>query len=875
MNAYQSGEFSINKQLGNYNNYQSDAAIFNGNLVLITSYGPDLITNNCQLYLTTFPLDKLIEKSPTLVEEPINDEALKDPANWNTVNLEIYPAHSKPALAVFPADSMFAFICPDIVSQYFPPVPGIFALRYPLIDEEHPDLNNKWSLPIQMYESDGINVPTPYVKGNLYKDISTTVVGGNLIIVTCASAAPFSGAANAKYKPWDAKGIGTFVGVYDKNKIDFTNNAWKAEFSTYLPYQKGFNQDNANQVLTEWYSRVGSTLDKNGNPLPEYYLLVLVMNGQTKNTMPDLSAFYAAINLSNNGLAPLGNFTPMGTEDSSPLKFMNTDSPSTPFSIADLTRDAAGRLRAWLSYNGNKKFTAVNMEHHGQGDSFIEVTPTTNDVIPSETSLYSVSPSSSVSYIALEAQYITNIKTQKQGAPDLSAKNYPVYEFVFYGEYPKCQVNRVGTIQSVSDPEDNLRSPKIDPIHPRFIIGGIFNGPIPFPIVNYENIDPGSSENIAGSITYGRHNKDIKGRSAERSLSIGLEAEGKTTEGVGIAFEASFHKGMGSVQEDSAETDFVSNITQEAPVSFDLEKKNPKAVPDGIIRVLAAILKVTAFSYRDIYGVSIDSTSDNQSGSMKAGSIQIGLMDTGNLLSFDPYNVTPGDLESYMPEAINAKMKALGYKGKALGYADDNNYFGDVICQNALPIGNSDYMEMTWLKSSKNSSNFSQINTSYKETNWSFDASMYAGLSGGGGFDLFWLGEKFELSVLAGAELSRDYSKSEETETEWGIEISDSWGPSTNEALDAVKKYIFRIYFLPVPCAPSLLPPTYWTTELLDNLPADSKTKNQIDDKSACWRIFYAVKEIEYNNGNVSSYNGLLDKPSVYGIDNSMATSKR
>lgn len=172
------------------------------------------------------------------------------------------------------------------------------------------------------------------------------------------------------------------------------------------------------------------------------------------------------------------------------------------------------------------------------------------------------------------------------------------------------------------------------------------------------------------------------------------------------------------------------------------------------------------------------------------------------------YDVTPGDLTSHMPDAINQRMvEKYGYKGSKYGYADDN-YFGDVICQNALPMGTKNYLEMTW-DAVKNTSGFTQMQTSYQESSRKYDGAIDRGISGGAGFELFGIGEKFEFSAMAGAYLSRDYSTSTEKETEWGIDISEPWGPPSpgeDAGPKSIKHYVFRIYFLPVPTQPSILP---------------------------------------------------------------------
>ena len=97
-----------------------------------------------------------------------------------------------------------------------------------------------------------------------------------------------------------------------------------------------------------------------------------------------------------------------------------------------------------------------------------------------------------------------------------------------------------------------------------------------------------------------------------------------------------------------------------------------------------------------------------------------------------------------------------------------------------------------------------------------------------------------KVSAMAGADLSRDYSTSTEKETEWGIDISEPWGPPSpgeDAGPKSIKHYVFRIYFLPVPTQPSILSANHWTQELFDFLPPDNALTPQIDKNSACWKI--------------------------------------
>ncbi len=855
--AYTSSEFPINQGLNNYNEFQSAATVFNENLVVMTSWG---LENGIDLVQTVFPLKDLIAQSPDDPTEPVSDQGLKASANWTSTDIVQNAQSAKPALAALPSnnpDTLFTFYC----SEFFlgalgggTALSGILSIRYPTNDQDI-SKNNQWGKPIMLLDSDGATMPVPAPNS---RDICTTVIGDNIVLVSCASAQPFHKAKTVNFDGFQNIGTGTFFGVYDKTKIDFNKNEWTAEYSTYIPYNVGFGFHNTNtdRVLMEWFNRVSSA------GVLEYYVLVLTMN--TSKDQLDVSRkiapFMAPMTISEKGTVTVGAF------DGAVMQpFSN---PPAPYFMATLQRDPTGRLRSWFSA-GNNSLTAYTLEIDG---NMVNMTPTSNTISPSEVSNNSVSPSAALIYMATAGYYQGTTPATKPGSPDLKTDNYPVYEFVFYGRNPKCLVKRLATVQVVADPDDNQREvslqySKDDPA-PVFVIGGIINGPIPYPLENYKTFDPGSTEAHAGTLTYGTNDQTILERKVEKSVSIGFEEEIKTTKGVGPNFKLALHAGMGSVQEASSSLDFIKNFTQDANIIYDPNHQNPSSDSLGMIKKMRVNIQITAYSYLDNYGQSVISTGKvTAKGGMGAASIQIGFTETGDFIRFQPFDVIQGDLTSYMADAINKRMvEELGYKGSKYGYADDN-YFGDVICQNALPMGDQDYLEMTWDTSGTFTSGFSEMQASFKESSWNYDGSLYAGIGGGAGFELFGLGEEMEFSAMAGADLSRDFSTSEERETEWGIEISEPWGPPSpgvGAGPKSVEHFSFRIYFLPVPVKPSILPPNHWTQELFDFLPADNEVTPQIDKNSACWKICFVVTEIQYKDGTTLSHNASLDKPSVY-----------
>src|SRR5690242_13391408 len=132
--AYKSGEFQIPQS----ENLRAKAvAIFNNTLFVLHPSVP--ITAN----QITFDLTKLKKQnSSPNDDDPINDEALKNPANWFVKDLDMPATDSKPALVSF-AGAMFCFI--SGVNR-----PGLFASMYSLSDDT--TVPGMWSQGINVVE---------------------------------------------------------------------------------------------------------------------------------------------------------------------------------------------------------------------------------------------------------------------------------------------------------------------------------------------------------------------------------------------------------------------------------------------------------------------------------------------------------------------------------------------------------------------------------------------------------------------------------------------------------------------------------------------------------------------------------------------------
>jgi hypothetical protein len=457
---------------------------------------------------------------------------------------------------------------------------------------------------------------------------------------------------------------------------------------------------------------------------------------------------------------------------------------------------------------------------------------------------------------------------------NLQATEYAVYEFIFYNQ---CQVNRYGTIEMIPNystaiPVQNANGnppPSLDDTVN--IIAGIIDGPIPLPLANFVGANLGSSQADQGDVIYGTTTTTTTSRQLSTSWTIGVETSGEVTEGVGAAWDLSANFGMGSVLGNSQASSTSYSLSTPAIVSFN--GTTPNLSPYGTLRVVSAQIDATAFRFLDPNGNPISDATTTDAGQASKLATMVTTFFQPNQLSYVPYSVTPGDLTTYTPEAWNAKMQSLGYTG--------SNYYGDILCANAYPFGNSDqpYISCSWSEGSKGSSSIAHFTSAYTEQSWSLDASIFAGMSAGGGFSIFGLGEEAQVKLMAGSTVTHESTTDENTESGWSVSLSETWGPTLpGTDPNAVTKYDFRIFFLPVPTAPSTLPPTYWTQELIKYMPKGNyPSGTNIDPNSACWRIVFVVTAIEYVAGSTLpayQYDFSLDKPSVYPSGNSAAALK-
>ena len=425
-------------------------------------------------------------------------------------------------------------------------------------------------------------------------------------------------------------------------------------------------------------------------------------------------------------------------------------------------------------------------------------------------------------------------------------KTIPVLEFLFYGD-GRYQVSHYGTVRA------ELFNAKLDPKNEKnVIVGGIFDGPVPFPVENFIGINLGSdNQGIAGYV-YGSEKSTEVESASESGWHAGVESAGHMTEGVGPAWKFSLDGGMSTAGKFEHSTTIERELSVECGVSNPYPYKEPQAEGEGLVSTLQARLHIAAYQFIDSAGKIVNDalTSDAAASAKLLSTLTSMTSASSTVASFPCYLVKPGDLASYTPERINARMRELGYKGE--------DYFREIVCRNAYPMTDSDdFLLYTWDAANSNKTKIKTMKSSFKEQEWHLEVDAYIGLSGESGVKVPLLGgEKLEWEILGGGGYEQSKTDAELREQEWSLmiegKLNNAWGPEVNEHVgNAVKAYTFRTYFLPVPDHRSELRSTHWAEELRSALkreanPESRLTADMIDPGSGAWRILFVVTKIDY-----------------------------
>lgn len=866
--AYSSGEFRIPQidsiPIPSLFNKRS-AVVFKNKLHMVTYIPGEFAGPDPMIQHTMFDMNShlSIPNSTKTGTDKIDTASLTNPKNWKSTKLthiEDVFVHTAISLTAN-KDYLWAFYGQQLGVLDWD---HLTVKKYTPVDSGEQETG--WSKEIKLIiNGDGSNPEVDLLRH--VQSVSATAFGENQIIVAAIVTQPKEA---------------LFLGVFDINDIDEDNN-WKVKSYRWLDVNKDFkyygigskeennhlfgpSDDNkflsfGDSVDIEWFS----TVNKNKASL-DYHLAITINPIITTEGSVHLNIFddaYGFIPLSLN--QKTGDIiTPLNSDPIScanpPREIMWRNSSLTLKGGglgASLARDPSGRLR---SYSLAPNYTFDDLER-------IDSLYINTSEAPSPENLFGVKAYQGISYKTGKGPvylpsgaffvYADGKTTKEIDAPTIdnntkkvSVDVYPVLEFTFYGEMNKCQVNYYGSITVIKDtkkvPEDAAS-----------IISGMMDVPIPFPIENYKEKVLTSNPTLIGKFAYGNEDESENEFTSEQSWNAGFKASGKTTEGIGPAFDIAINGGMGSVDKKIIKRTFKNDISVNASVSKNDTTGENEAEANGSVKVAASIIHLTGYQFKDAKDrILNDALSSAESAAPKNVNFQIMLKDAlKGQIAFEPYSVTPGELESYTIDAWNERMHNLGmkpYEGEqnlGVEFYKGTDYYKEIICANAFNFGTDEdeklFLEFSWAEGNDTTQSMELLKSKFTEQQWKFEAEIYAGVSGGGGIDFFGMGEEFETEFLAGGSYSSERSVGDTKASKWGLEISDFEVFPRKDLSGSVKAYTFRAFFLPVPKATSNIPPNYWTCELIKNAELGSDV---IDYKSCCWRLVFVVTDIEYND---------------------------
>jgi hypothetical protein len=679
--------------------------------------------------------------------------------------------------------------------------------------------------------------------GNVQKDV---IPGGDVGAVAFGDDAFLVAVAFQTY------GIGLFV--YNTNDIYQGDTNWQARSQLFLPIAKldqklqkvwpGARIDNIGPNITvAWSAGVENSsmsIEPLVSPKPCLYATVFTKVGiQGKSGQISLPLLVA--------LDESGNL--QGSFFLDPL----VDRSAAPLQVV---RDPAGRLLAFGTFAepstqlGCYLYPTNAMPQPGQKYAFAYAQPAPGvDDLPPAVCYY--------------------IDTSASPSATPATVTYPVYQFAFYGERVSCQVNYYGYVEILQNAVADTLLPAT-----KFVLNGVIEGPVPIPNQNVAGFTfvPGMVN--LGSVLYGATESMENSHQTSVGFTVGFQSSGGSTKGVGPAWDIAFSGGCGWAWGKTEATALSLQRIQVSNVNKTPESVGIGVVPEGNMFGAPLTITATLFKFYDAQGNLVsDASSEAVGTAMKCALIGI-RHDPSAAFPYTPFLVTPGDLHSYTPDAINQRMNInlslrLLKTPKLVHVRRQpwKDYFQDVICANAYQFGEGDnaqkYLDFSWDFNGKVQSNYNTATTSFNEFSWSFDLKAYAGISGGEGLEMFGFGENTQYRFLAGFTLSAKSVTKTAQGHSWGVAVNDWGGPGWGDQngylanndhakwLKAIAVYDFVMFYLPPPAPASDFGDNYWTAELVDLLataPGQAFTDvKDIDPNSGTWKILFVVTRYATN----------------------------
>jgi len=805
-----SGEFSI-PNLGHRPVPQA-VAYFNQKLWVIGTDG------NGNMVQTTLSIEQSDANGTKTISLP--DDA-KLAGNWTSTTLEI-PGTStgRPVTgtrcAATPLGDALYLVWSDLVAFPFggPAISTLTASRF----SSTGDNALRWSPALALQDMSG--APLRYQSSTdsyIPTNVAATPFGTDTVIVACACLP----------NPADSGAPGVYIGAFDVTQIDQAANTWQARTETWIPARLFQSLGLPLQVTIDWFNSSDGP-----DEYPPYWLWVTVSQNDGGHRKQSKGTFFLPLDAA-------GNPTSGAVQDGYPI-YPGTDSYGY-----FAARDPAGRVRTYANFWDKRTLHVDTYNTYGPIN-----TDTNQPPLPCSSETFTAAPDAITPSVA----FFTDLNNGQDidGRP---GKEYPVWEFVVYpaGEM-KCQVNLLGYAQVLPN------YAAIKPVKPKvtstFIVAGIVDGPIPIPHENIADYSYGDPEQNLGTVSYSTSAGQSLTHTVSNSWTAGFKSDGKSTKGVGPAWNVALAGGTGYTHGTVKTTSTSTSHDQDSRLNRYTSRPNQQLLPAGTLFCTDATMQATAYRFVDPehQPISDGTNANGKNQSPLFVTVETSFSDAG-VQSFVPYAVTPGDLRSYQPDRLNNRMKALGA---------GTDYFERIIVPNAYKFkSDQNYLEASWGPDGDEQTQFQATNTAFVEQTWTFDASIYGGVSGGEGLSIFGLGENFSYEFLVGGSFSSSANTTTDTTNGWGIAVRWPFGPPYGGGPKAMASYTFRLYFLPPPVPSSGLPPNYWVQELRTfakqaPLPPPNTfpalTPEQIDPNASAWKIVYVVTKWETVGPPVERY---------------------
>jgi len=360
---------------------------------------------------------------------------------------------------------------------------------------------------------------------------------------------------------------------------------------------------------------------------------------------------------------------------------------------------------------------------------------------------------------------LTTVAGDPDNLPNETNPALPVAESVFLtnqqsGQW-ECFTRPFGRLQTVP----NLNGvPKRSNI---YALRGI-TGPLPIP---NENTQPytGSFPNgpDCGHVVYGNTKSASQTRSFNISFTEGIQTQGQMSKGLGPAWNIAINGGAGHTSTNSEASQLVKNTFQPTPLNPDRSVKNQGTL-------FATVMSFSTTLYRFLLPIVDGARNYGPAANASTSIVTAPTFNGERDQFFAQYDVTPGDLTSYTREAWNRKMQNLGYGSP--------NYFDEVIEANAYvfdPDGSAaNYLEIDWTLGALTLNGFAATQTSVKEFRWTFNSSIYVGVSCGFGVSVFGVGAEMQGQFMLGVTLSLEGDTQTQQQEGWGLNIQNFYCPS-------------------------------------------------------------------------------------------------